>query len=121
MLKFDHIAVSVSNLKKSIDFYQVLEFKLENIFHDEEYDWATMKGQNITLELFCFKNTKNDYFSDLAKIGIHHFAFQVPSIDEAILIAKKLNQKPEIYTGDLNRKSFMIEDPDGIAIQFIEK
>ena len=119
MLKFDHIAVSVSNLKKSIDFYQVLEFKLENIFHDEEYDWATMKGQNTTLELFCFRNAKNDYVSDLAKIGIHHFAFLVPSIDEAILIAKKLNQKNIRKKSDLMRKRELKNMEWGILITAI--
>ena len=42
-------------------------------------------------------------------------------IKEAIEIVKDIGiNSIEIYTGDLNKKSFTIKDPDGIVIQFIE-
>lgn len=80
-----------------------------------------MKLGRISLEIFDFYNNKNDYVIDLSKIGIHHFALQVEDIKEAIEIVKDIGiNSIEIYTGDLNKKSFTIKDPDGIVIQFIE-
>lgn len=52
MIKFDHIAITVNNLERSIKFYTSLGYKLQKQFVDEEYRWATLELENSGIEIF---------------------------------------------------------------------
>lgn len=116
MLEFDHIAITVKNLEESIKFYQKLGYKLENIFNDEEYKWATLKLGISGLEIF------EPIKKEASKIS--HIAYSYTEDKEAFEFAKNIGytqEQLEIYYGNLNRKSFFIKDNNGISIQLIKK
>lgn len=56
MLEFDHIALTVTNLEGSINFYKVLGYKVETVFEEEDYRWASLLLGDTSLELFQIKN-----------------------------------------------------------------
>ena len=58
MLEFDHIALTVTNLEGSINFYKVLGYKVETVFEEEDYRWASLLLGDTSLELFQIKNKK---------------------------------------------------------------
>lgn len=121
MFSFDHIAISVTNLERSIEFYQKLGFILDNQFEDGDYKWATLKLNEFSLEIFCYNKNNNKFSGDLSITGVNHFALNTKNIDDCIQNIKEFySGKIEIYYGDLNRKSFWIKDPDNIGIQIIE-
>lgn len=116
MIKFDHIAITVDNLDKSISFYEKLGYKVKDRFNDEEYNWATLELNSIGLELFQLLK------KDLPKIS--HIAYNFTDDKEAFDIANKAGYKiddSDVFYGDLNRKSFFIEDNNGTSIQLIKK
>ncbi|MCR5183942.1 MAG: VOC family protein [Opitutales bacterium] len=130
MLKFDHIAVSVSRLEQSLEFYKQLGFVPDKIWQspDAALRIALMKNGNAILELFCYKNPAPlpDYRKtlpdDLQTLGCKHFAL---ATDDIVSTAKKLSEagiadNPQILKGRLGRDYFFIRDPDGILIEIIQ-
>lgn len=116
MIEFEHIAITVKNLEESIKFYEILGYKLENIFNDDEYRWATLKLGMSGLEIF------EPIKKESSKIS--HIAYSYTEDEEAFKFAKNIGYTQEqldIYYGDLNWKSFFVEDNDGISIQLIKK
>lgn len=116
MIEFDHIAITVKSLEESIKFYERLGYKLESTFHDEEYRWATLKLGISGLEIF------EPMKKEASKIS--HIAYSYMEDKEAFEFAKNIGytqEQLEIYYGNLNRKSFFVEDNDGISIQLIKK
>ncbi len=116
MFYLDHIAITVKNLDESITFYKKIGYKLLERFSDDGYNWATLKLNNHSLELFQVTNGKNDSFD--------HIAYSYDNDDEVRELIKKLGKKQEnldIFYGDLNRKSFFIEDNNGKSVQLIKK
>lgn len=116
MIEFDHIAIIVKDLEESINFYKKLGYILENTFNDEEYRWATLKSGLYGLEIF--EPIKKE------PSRISHIAYSYTDDKEAFEFAKDIGytqKQLEIYYGDLNRKSFFVEDNDGIQIQLIKK
>ncbi len=116
MLELDHIAITVFNLEKSISFYEKLGYQLQNKFDDEEYKWATLELSGSSLEIF------EPLKKELPKIN--HIAYRFTDEKEVFQIVKQLGYKEEeaeIFYGDLNRKSFFIDDNSGLSIQFIKK
>lgn len=116
MIEFDHVAITVENLERAIQFYKVLGYQLQNQFLDKEYRWATLKLGTSNLELF------EPLSKNLPKI--EHLAFSFTDTQEAIELAKKLGttvDEENIFYGDLNRKSFFLEQDREISIQFIKK
>ena len=116
MLDLDHIAITVKDLNESIVFYKKLGYELLERFSDDEYNWATLKLNNHSLELFQITNDKEK--------PINHIAYSCDSDEEVLDLIKKLGYKKEnidIFYGDLNRKSFFIEDNNGKSIQLIKK
>lgn len=116
MLDLDHIAITVKDLNESIVFYKKLGYELLERFSDDEYNWATLKLNNHSLELFQITNDKEK--------PINHIAYSYDSDEEVLDLIKKLGYKKEnidIFYGDLNRKSFFFEDNNGKSIQLIKK
>lgn len=116
MIEFDHFAITTSKLEDTISFYQKIGYKLQNIFHDTEYRWATLKLGKTRLEIF------EPLEKELPTI--QHIAYSYTKEKEAYQIAESLGynrQQLNIFSGDLNRKSFFMEDNNGISIQLIKK
>lgn len=116
MIQFDHVAITVKNLEQSIKFYENLGYTLQNQFIDEEYRWANLELGLSMLEIFEPLNNNTS--------KIEHLAYSFTDDKEAFEFASKRGYKIEdkdIFYGDLNRKSFFIEDDNGISIQLIKK
>ena len=115
MLDFDHIAITVENLDESIAFYKKIGYELLERFSDDGYNWATLKLNNHSLELFQITNDREK--------SINHIAYSYDSEEEVLELMKKIgyeNKNIDIFYGDLNRKSFFIEDNNGKSIQLIK-
>ena len=116
MLDLDHIAITVKDLDKSITFYKKIGYELLERFSDDGYNWATLKLNNHSLELFQLTNDKEK--------SINHIAYSYDRDEEVLDLIQRLDYKKEnidAFYGDLNRKSFFIEDSNGKSIQLIKK
>lgn len=114
MIRFDHLAITVDNLEVSIKFYELIGYKLINIFEDREYRWANLRLGSIGLEIFQMRD--ND------SLKIEHMAYSFDERHELLDLLRKMNKEmPESFYGDLNRETIFIEDIDGKEIQFIKK
>ena len=112
MIKLDHIAINTNDLDKTLEFYQKIGYDLIKVFNDSNYRWATLLLNKTSLEIFETKEVAP------------HVAYSFSSDKEAAKLIKSLNYKMdnmEIFYGNLNRKSFFIEDNNGNQIQFIKK
>lgn len=116
LISFDHVAITVRNLEKSIHFYENLGYKLQSKFCDKDYRWATLTLKEVGLELFQ-PLREND-------LNIFHIAYNFVKDEEAFEFAKGIGYKItdlNVFYGDLNRKSFFVQDDNGVSIQLIKK
>ena len=116
MLELDHIGITVKDLDESILFYTKLGYELVERFNDEGYNWALLRINNHSLELFQMTNNKDENFD--------HIAYSYDSDKEALHLIKQLGYDKkdiDVFYGELKRKSFFIEDKDGKSIQLIKK
>ena len=113
MFDLDHIAITVNNLDESIDFYKKIGYELLERFSDDGYNWATLRLNNHSLELFQINNKDKSF---------DHIAYSYNDDKDALDLLKRLDYKKDldIFYGDLNRKSFFIEDINGKSIQLIK-
>lgn len=128
---FNHVAISVKDMKKSIEFYKKFGFKEYKAWEaeDESIKINMLKLNNIMLEMFCYKEytklpeTAKMTATDLPIIGTKHFALGVKDINEAkeFLIQNELVQDEiKITRGRLGKNYFFIKDPNGILVEIIE-
>src|SRR5579872_5115161 len=119
-----HIALSVSDIEKSIEFYSIFGFK--KVFDWQSVDKPTrithLKLGEVILELFCYSSphpvpdfSKNAE-TDLPVLGTKHFALGVESLDSAKLLLTSKGYLPfsEPIKGRTGLDFFFIKDPDGI-------
>lgn len=131
MFDIIHVAISVTDIEKSIEFYKMFGFKEFKSWNaeDDSIKIATLKLNNTVLEMFCYKEytelpeIQKDIATDLPIIGTKHFALGVENIDEAkeFVIYNNICKSVNIKKGRLGKKYFFISDPDGILVEIIEK
>jgi len=123
---FDHLAITVSDLEKSVEFYRdILGFRVLGKLVQDNGNFVIVyldMGDKV-LELFNFTEkgkyltTQND-----KDMGIKHFAFKVKSVDQAF---KYLREKGVEFTMEPNNavggvRIAFFKDPDNILIEIIE-
>lgn len=121
--------LSVTNLKKSIEFYKTIGFKIEYERIEDKFVFLSMGEIQFMLQ----EITENDKW-DVAPLsypfgnGIN-FQLEVESVDKIYNSLKKNNYKIAFeieenwYRKDdklLGNKEFLIQDPDGYLLRFSE-
>jgi glyoxylase I family protein len=126
-----HIALSVSNIVRSVDFYRKhfgLRPHARYNFKDKGLTMVMLHKSGLTLELFEFKNRKplpqyrKSLDNDLHTLGIKHFSLETKNITAAY---NKFSKARVIFATDLRvfangKRYFFIKDPDGILIEVME-
>lgn len=130
MFNVNHVAISVINIKRSIEFYKKFGFKefKEWKAEDESIKINMLKLNNTVLEIFCYKEykelpeTAKSTATDLPVLGTKHFALGVEDIEKAkeFVIKNNICKDVEIRKGRLGKEYFFIKDPDGILVEIIE-
>lgn len=130
MFNVNHVAISVINIKRSIEFYKKFGFKefKEWKAEDESIKINMLKLSNTVLEIFCYKEykelpeTAKSTATDLPVLGTKHLALGVEDIEKAkeFVIKNNICKDVEIRKGRLGKEYFFIKDPDGILVEIIE-
>jgi len=126
-----HIAFSVSESQRSVDFYKKLGFKELSYWQAEDKSLSIthLRLDSIILELFCYADAQpapdsiHATSTDLPIIGTKHFGLKVDSMEDARadLAAKGIvPADTEIKQGKWYRY-FFIQDPDGILVEITDE
>lgn len=130
MFNINHVAISVADIDRSIEFYKKFgfqEFKLWKA-EDDSIKINMLKLNNTVLEIFCYKEyiklpeTAKTTATDLPILGTKHFALGVDDIEKAkeFVIQNDICENIDIKRGRLGKQYFFINDPDGILVEIIE-
>jgi len=131
MFKLHHVALSVSDMDASIEFYSRFDFKPVYRWHADDKKLAIthLKLGELLLELFSFESStaapdsSKELASDLPRIGIKHFGLKVADIHATL---KHLQQQQladnhiKVIQGRTGIEYFFIKDPDGILLEIVQ-
>lgn len=123
MFKVHHIDIWVNDIDESIKFYECLGFSIiQNFDEVGNKQIVLMKLDDILLELK--HHVLGDCSHNVAMCGDNKvFGLGVSDIYDAksyLENTKKIKEKIIINTGILNKKYFLIKDPNGLIIEVIE-
>lgn len=124
-----HIALTVSDSKKSADFYQkVLGWEIAE--QKEDYAYLVPEKSKYPECKFMLvlgehrdKKLENNNF-DRNKVGLDHFAFQIDTKEELKVIEERLKflgiqmEDGGISGDDFGGIAIFCTDPDGMKIEF---
>ena len=130
MFNISHVAISVTDIDKSMEFYKKFGFKEFKSWkaEDDSIKINMLKLNDIVLEIFCYKEyiklpeTAKTTETDLPVLGTKHFALGVNDIEKAkkFVIQNNICQNIDIKKGRLGKQYFFINEPDGILVEIIE-
>ena len=122
--RIHHVAIIVSDYKKSKDFYvNKLGFEIirENFREDRNDYKLDLKFGNCELEIFARANSpKRVSFPEAC--GLRHLAFKVDHIEEVVTELNALGIETEPIRVDefTNKKMTFFMDPDGLPLELHE-
>ncbi|MQM28019.1 VOC family protein [Glycomyces albidus] len=121
-LKTGHVALNVTDLQRSIDFYKAL-FDFDVLARsDDERAWALLGTEGV-LRIALWQQSEGAFATGLP--GLHHLSFEVPDIDavrEAELTLKGLGVE-FAYDGVVAHGEgapsggVFFSDPDGVRLE----
>ena len=126
MIHLEHINLVVSDLDKSLEFYQTV-FPHWRIRGGAEGEWYGMPRKWVHLgddyQYLAISDHGKGDARDLkgSQPGLAHFAYVTDSIDRLVARMSEAGFKPTDSGGDEeHRRNRYYLDPDGIEIEFVE-
>lgn len=124
-MKFVHVATRTKDLEKAIEFYEQLGMmcsrRSELTKGKATLAFMEPEAGNFAIEL-VYNWGKDDGYEGGERFG--HFAFELDDIDEVLPVVEpfggRITRRPYMLEGDGPRLAF-IEDPDGNAIELIQR
>ncbi len=118
-MKFAWVTLNVSDMKKSLDFYEgVVGLKTNRRMGPEkgrEIVFLGFDDSSTQVELICSQNVKPEHGQDLS------LGFEVKSLAEKTEFLEKAGYKVDgPYQPAPHIKFSYVKDPDGVKIQFFE-
>lgn len=122
--KVHHVAIIVSDYKKSREFYvDKLELPVirENYRESREDYKLDLQVGDIELEIFGVKNPPKRVTNPEAR-GLRHLAFKVENIEEAVkwLNKKGIETEPIRWDEYTNKRMTFFRDPDDLPLELHE-
>lgn len=123
----DHITINAKNINKSIDFYtKLFELEKQNIVDMGDHKLYYLGlPEKCRLEFISYDNPGNTLQTSNIDLGIYrHVAFYVDSVEEVRRRCAEMNVKINLgplYIEKLNCTILLIEDPNGVELELIEK
>lgn len=126
-----HIAISVRDLEKSVEFYSRLGYKqlYESGKDDQSSSTVHMLLGDSFLEIFAYAKNKNEApltyerANNPDEVGVKHVALQADDINAAFDDLKARNMLTEgtiVKESKIGIKYFFIQDPDGMWVEIVE-
>ncbi len=122
-----HVAISVSDIQKAIEFYLLFGFKEVASYKDENLEIKHLYLNGFILEVFSFKDYKEreifNLWDDLKILGVKHFALKVDDIEKArdFFIEKGIiSEDTKISKGRTGILYFFVKDPDGNFVEIVQ-
>jgi catechol 2,3-dioxygenase-like lactoylglutathione lyase family enzyme len=125
-LRFDHVAVSVSDLDQALTFYTArLGFSMiGQLFFKDARDFVItyLRVGDAVLELFSYSAPMqaNPWIPELAVLGIKYPSFSVSNLDGLVKNLEAAGIKVLPKTAANQGKAVLIEGPDNLALEFTE-
>ncbi len=124
-----HVALSVSDIRKSERFYECFGFRkaAEYISENESLHILHLKKDSFIIELFSFRDyipsERYPLWKDLKILGYRHIAFKVEDIytaKEKLIKKGLISPNAEIKKGRTGILYFFLTDPDGNLVEIVE-
>lgn len=118
----DHVGITVTDLEKSIRFYQSLGMQLLRTGgpDDKGVRSAVVRAGGQELNLFCVPGLVTLEQENLA--GMHHFCLRADAASAEELIADLRAVGLEIFRGPVQRRdgvSVFVHDPDRVRVELL--
>ncbi|MEK0292353.1 ArsI/CadI family heavy metal resistance metalloenzyme [Caldifermentibacillus hisashii] len=115
-MKYVHVGINVTNLEKSIDFYQKV-FGIKPVKTKNDYAKFLLEEVRLNFTL----NVKNEVKGN----QVSHFGFQVQNAEEVIFHKERLEKEGFFAREEMNttccyalQDKFWVTDPDGNEWEF---
>jgi glyoxylase I family protein len=117
-----HIALTVTDVERSTDFYTRL-FDADVLFSGEDAaGWVTIcASPALMFGLRHHESTGQADRFDPARVGLDHFAFNVPDRQQLEAWLTRLNEQGIPHSGIVEDQLGLhlnVKDPDNIALEF---
>lgn len=128
---FHHVAISVSDLAKTLDFYAKLGFREVRSWRDESGSASIVHLAlgSYLLEVFWYSDHRPaslesaDLEGDLRVVGVKHFALRVSDIQQTLVDLREhgyADSSTSISLGRTGIHYFFIKDPSGNWLEFVQ-